>query len=65
MDNKELCERLDVTDEQLDKWAGEYESSDWSNMKFGEVYNGHPKLTIHTPEPESKSKKVAPRRALL
>ena len=63
MDNKELCEKLDVTDEQLDKWASEYESSDWPNMKFGEIRNGHPKLTSPAPEPETK--KVAPRRALL
>ncbi|WP_165247977.1 hypothetical protein [Adlercreutzia sp. ZJ141] len=45
MSNKELYDRFGVTAEQLDTWADEYESADWSHMRFGEVINGRPKIS--------------------
>ncbi|WP_165171323.1 toxin-antitoxin system antitoxin subunit [Adlercreutzia sp. ZJ242] len=45
MSNEELRERFGVTAEQLDAWADEYESADWSHMRFGEVINGRPRVS--------------------
>lgn len=44
MNNKELHEKFDVTAEQLDAWADEYEGADWSHMRFGAIVNGRPKV---------------------
>lgn len=44
MNNEELHEKFGVTSEQLDSWAEEYESGDWSQMEFGEVIQGRPKV---------------------
>lgn len=44
MNEEKILEKFGVTTEQLDKWAAEYESSDWSNMEFGEVVQGRPKV---------------------
>lgn len=45
MSNEELRERFGVTADQLDAWADEYESADWSRMRFGEVINGRPRVS--------------------
>lgn len=45
MSNDELHERFGVTGEQLDAWADEYENADWSQMRFGEVIKGRPKIS--------------------
>ena len=45
MSNDELHERFGVTGEQLDAWADEYESADWSQMRFGEVIKGRPEFS--------------------
>lgn len=42
--DESLHERFGVTSEQLDAWASEYESDDWSHMEFGEITQGRPKL---------------------
>lgn len=44
MTNEELHKKFGVTADQLDKWANEYESSDWSHMRFGKVVNGRPHI---------------------
>lgn len=44
MSSEELNKKFGVTDEQLEAWATEYESQDWSSMKFGESTPGRPKL---------------------
>ena len=44
MNNEELRQKFGVTGEQLDKWAGEYESVDWSHMRFGKIINGRPRM---------------------
>lgn len=54
MSNDELHERFGVTGEQLDAWADEYESADWSQMRFGEVIKGRPKFSD---EPLDSSKR--------
>ena len=43
-DNDELRRRFGVTGEQLDAWADEYEDPDWSQMRFGEVRSGRPRV---------------------
>lgn len=45
MTNEELHEKFGVTSEQLDAWADEYESADWSHMRFGAVTAGRPRIT--------------------
>ena len=44
MNREELHEKFGVTSEQLDTWADEYESEDWSHMRFGEVTIGRPRI---------------------
>lgn len=44
MNNDELHEKFDVTDDQLDVWASEYENPDWSHMRFGEIIIGRPRI---------------------
>lgn len=44
MGGNELHEKFGVTAEQLDTWAKEYESSDWSHMRFGKIASGRPKI---------------------
>lgn len=44
MNNDEIRARFGVTEDQLDEWAAEYESDDWSAMRFGEVSPGRPKV---------------------
>ena len=44
MHEKELYKKFDVTSDQIDAWAAEYESGDWSHMQFGEVIKGRPKI---------------------
>jgi transposase len=44
MSEEKILEKFGVTAEQLDNWAAEYESNDWSNMEFGEVVRGRPKV---------------------
>ena len=44
MNNEELRQKFGVTGEQLDEWADEYESADWSHMRFGEIINGRPRM---------------------
>lgn len=45
MNNEELHSKFDITSEQLDTWASEYENSDWSHMHFGEIIVGRPKIS--------------------
>lgn len=45
MNSEELEKKFGVTSEQLDDWAGEYESDDWSQMRFGEVIVGRPRIS--------------------
>ena len=45
MSNDELRRKFGVTGEQLDEWAAEYESADWSHMRFGEIINGRPRVS--------------------
>lgn len=60
MSGESLHEQFGVTAEQLDTWASEYEASDWSHMRFGEVINGRPRIaeepldsiTVRFPTPE-------------
>lgn len=42
MTPEELREHFGVTAEQLDAMAAEYESDDWSHMRFGEIIQGRP-----------------------
>lgn len=44
MDSEELYNEFSVTPEQLNKWADEYESGDWSNMEFGKISKGCPRI---------------------
>ena len=44
MSGDDLRQRFGVTGDQLDEWADEYESDDWSHMRFGEIVNGRPRL---------------------
>ncbi len=43
--NEELRRKFGMTGEQLDAWANEYESDDWSHMRFGEVIVGRPRVS--------------------
>lgn len=45
MNNEELHRKFGVTGEQLDAWADEYESADWSHMRFGEIIVGRPRIS--------------------
>ncbi len=45
MNGEELHKKFGVTTEQLDAWADEYESDDWSHMRFGEIIVGRPKFS--------------------
>lgn len=45
MSNEKLYEKFGVTAEQLDTWADEYESTDWSHMRFGEIISGRPRIS--------------------
>ena len=45
MGDKKMIEKFDVTEEQLDTWASEYESTDWSSMEFGKVVQGRPRIS--------------------
>lgn len=45
MNREELHKKFNVTSEQLDTWADEYESDNWSHMRFGEIVVGRPKIT--------------------
>lgn len=62
--NDELREHFGVTGEQLDAWADEYESDDWSHMAFGEIIQGRPRLanepldTIAIKIPRSRSNAI-------
>ena len=65
MDERQaLLEKFGVTDELLDAWAEEYESDDWSHMRFGEVVQGRPRVadekvgTITVKVPESRLKAI-------
>lgn len=42
---EEIYKKFGVTDDQLDAWADEYESKDWSHMHFGKVINGRPRIS--------------------
>ena len=42
--NGEIRERFGVTGAQLDEWAAEYESGDWSGMRFGAPAPGRPRM---------------------
>ena len=44
MNSEELHKKFGVTAEQLDTWADEYESDDWSHMRFGEITVGRPRI---------------------
>ena len=45
MNREELHKKFGVTAKQLDTWADEYESNDWSHMRFGdEIIIGRPKV---------------------
>jgi predicted DNA binding CopG/RHH family protein len=44
MKTEELHKKFDVTDEQLDTRAAEYESESWDGMRFGKIIQGRPKL---------------------
>ncbi len=44
MSNEELHEKFGVTAEELDAWADEYESADWSHMRFGKIVSGRPRV---------------------
>ena len=45
LSEQELLARFNVTAEQLDEWADEYENTDWTHMRFGRVRVGRPPLT--------------------
>ena len=51
MSEDELNRKFGVTDEQLNEWADEYESADWSNMRFGEVISGRPREAVSRSTP--------------
>lgn len=53
MNNNELREHFGVTEEQLDAWAAEYESDDWSHMSFGGITQGQPRSTEVVDTPHS------------
>lgn len=42
--SEELEKKFNVTHDQLEAWASEYESEDWSSLKFGASTPGRPKL---------------------
>ena len=44
MNEAEVLKKFHVTKEQLDEWATEYESEDWSGMEFGKIAPGRPKV---------------------
>lgn len=45
MNDEELHGKFGVTSAQLDAWADEYESPDWSHMRFGEIATGRPRVS--------------------
>ena len=57
---QELLARFNVTAEQLDEWADEYENTDWTHMKFGrpgkEGINSQP---VNGPEINDLREKLA------
>jgi hypothetical protein len=44
LDIDDLHRKFGVTTEQLDTFAAEYESDDWSHMKFGAPKIGRPRI---------------------
>lgn len=46
MNTDELHERFGVTTGQLDAWADEYETGDWSHMRFGDIVQGRPRISV-------------------
>ena len=44
MNEKQLNEKFGTTNEEIEGWAEEYESSDWSNMEFGKPVYGRPRI---------------------
>lgn len=39
----------EITEEMIDVWIDEYESDDWSHMRFGDVVYGPPPLSRQAP----------------
>lgn len=64
--NDELRKKFGVTGERLDAWADEYESADWSHMRFGKAINGRPRIsddlldsvTVRIPYPRTTNPKA-------
>ena len=44
MDRAELNKKFGVTDAEIENWAKDYESSDWSKMNFGKPVSGRPRI---------------------
>lgn len=44
MNKAELNKKFGVSDAEIEGWAKEYESDDWSGMKFGKPVSGRPRI---------------------
>lgn len=44
MNKAKLNKKFDVSDAEIESWAKEYESDDWSGMKFGKAISGRPRI---------------------
>ena len=45
MNNDELNKKFEVSEEQLNEWAAEYESESWDKMSFGKIIQGRPRVS--------------------
>lgn len=59
--DEELHEKFGVTGDQLDAWADEYESEDWSHMRFAEVIKGRPRFSDEDGEQVQERRNCAER----
>lgn len=44
MNEAQINKKFGVTGDEIESWAKEYESSDWSNMEFGKPMSGRPRI---------------------
>ncbi|MCL2807510.1 MAG: toxin-antitoxin system antitoxin subunit [Coriobacteriia bacterium] len=45
MSTEKLHKKFGVDREQLEEWASEYESESWSDMSFGQITQGRPRIS--------------------
>ncbi len=62
MDRAKLNKKFGVSDFEVDNWAKEYESTDWSKMEFGKPLTGRPRIYE---EPMERISVTLPRGAIV